>query len=392
MSQDVSVVEKILLRYPSDPSYLIMVLQDIQAELNYVPKEAIDVVAEKLNVPRSRIYSTASFYKTFSLEPLGNHQVDVCMGTACHVRGAERLVNHLSDELNVKPGGTTKDREVTLNTVHCVGACALGPVVIMDGEYHGEMSPLALSKTVKKRIKDKSHGGAKHLCKCADAKASTIDKLISPNALANLREKLKKERAKSQLAVSICAGSGCRAMGSDTLIAAFNNELNEKNLNAKIRVQKNGCHGFCERGLICVIRPQGIFYQRVKPEDVPEIVEKTLKNGEIIDRLLYVDPKSGEKIVHEKEIPFYARQTRLLLNKNALIDPLSIEDYIVSGGYEAMAKALFVMTPDAIIDEVKKAGLRGRGGGGFHAAKKWASSRKVKSDKKYILCNADEQG
>ena len=143
-------IDDILQRYSCDPANLIMALQDIQTAFNYLPEEAIDILSQQLAVPRSQIYSAASFYKCFSLEPLGRHKVDVCTGTACHVRGADRLINQLSNELGIKPGETTEDKEVTLNSVHCVGACALGPVVVIDGEYHGEMTPTKLTKTVKK--------------------------------------------------------------------------------------------------------------------------------------------------------------------------------------------------------------------------------------------------
>jgi NADH-quinone oxidoreductase subunit F len=393
MSPKVQAVEEILRRYPKDPSSLIMVLQDVQEVLNYLPADAIDTVAQGLGVTRSRVYSAASFYKAFSLKPRGRHHVDVCLGTACHVRGAERLVNQLSDELKVRPGGTTEDLEFTLNTVHCVGACALGPVVIMDNEYHGEMTPRKLNKTLKKcRSGEGARRGEGVPCAaCATAEApAAVERIAGPEALKMLKDGLLEARKQQTTGISICAGSGCRVLGADRLIEAFREGLEEQGLSEKVRIQRNGCHGFCEMGLIVVVRPKGIFYQQVKPKDVPEIIEKTLANGEIIERLLYENPATGKRIVHEKDIPFYARQERLLMSMNALIDPLSIEDYIAAGGYEALSKVLFSMEPDAVVDEVKKAGLRGRGGGGFHAARKWASCRKVASDVKYILCNADE--
>jgi NADH-quinone oxidoreductase subunit F len=369
-----------------------MVLQDVQDALNYLPAEAIDTVAEGLGITRSHVYSAATFYKTFSLKPRGKHQVDVCMGTACHVRGAERLVNQLSDELKVAPGGTTEDLEFTLNTVHCVGACALGPVVIMDDEYHGEMTPRKLNRALEKCRSGEGacKGDGAPCAECQAAVAPGIERITGPEELEKRKNRLLEARKQQTLGISICAGSGCRALGADRLIEAFRDGLGERGLTEKVRIQRNGCHGFCERGLIVVVRPKGIFYQRVKPGDVPEIIEKTLVGGEIVERLLYEDPATKERIVHEKDIPFYARQERLLMSMNALIDPLSIDDYIAAGGYAALAKALFSMEPDAVVDEVKQAGLRGRGGGGFHAARKWASCKKVAADVKYILCNADE--
>jgi len=377
-----------LQRYPADPASLIMVLQDLQAEMNHITPEAVDLVAEHLGVPRSRIHSAISFYKAFSLEPRGEHQIDVCQGTACHVRGAGRLIAQLGDELGIEPGQTTDDLSVSLDTVHCVGACALGPVVVLDGQCHGEMSPRKLSKAVKKccaTTRRRSRAGA-----AATPAVADLVRLAGPQDLDRLRQRLLAERGSETAVVSICAGSGCRALGSAQLVEAFTAELAAAGLDDEVRLQQNGCHGFCERGLICVIRPAGIFYQNVKPTDVPEIVAATLGRGEIIDRLLYEDPGTGRKIVHEQDIPFYARQHRLLMHQNAVIDPLNIDDYIAAGGYEALAQVLTRMQPAEVIEQVKRAGLRGRGGGGFHAARKWAACRRAAADRKYILCNADE--
>jgi NADH:ubiquinone oxidoreductase subunit F (NADH-binding)/NADH:ubiquinone oxidoreductase subunit E/Pyruvate/2-oxoacid:ferredoxin oxidoreductase delta subunit len=389
-----NVIAEVLRRHPRDRSRLIMLMQDLQAELNYLPPAAVDAISEWLEVPRSQVYSAAMFYKAFSLEPRGKHQVDVCLGTACHVRGAGRLVTQFAEELSVAPGQTTSDREFTLNTVHCVGACALGPVVVLDGKYHGGMTPVKLRKALD-RCREGAEGcdgrGPGHETTAVVAPSgATLERLASPAELEQLRARLRDERRTQQTVVSICAGSGCRALGAAELIAAFEEAVGVAGLQEQVRIQQNGCHGFCERGLICVIRPQGIFYQRVRPRDVPAIVERTLQGGEVIERLLYEDPRTGQKIVHEQDIPFYRRQHRLLMSQNALIDPLDIRDAIAAGGYAALAKALGEMEPDAVIDEVRRAGLRGRGGGGFHAARKWAAARKAPGDLKYILCNGDE--
>ena len=395
MPTQISTFGDILHRYERDPANLIMLLQDLQARLNYLPETAITAAAEWLRVPRSQVYAAASFYKGFFLAPRGRHQVDVCLGTACHVRGAQRLVNQFAEELAIEPGETTVDKEVSLDTVHCVGACALGPVVIMDGEYHGEMTPRKLRRTLKKCCEGAGKAAAATPLAIARATAPSLaelglTRLASQQALSDHRAELNQAHATGTTVVSICAGSGCRALGSEKLIRAFDEALAEHNLSDRVRLQRNGCHGFCERGLICVIRPEGIFYQNVKPKDVPEIVERTLGEGEIIERLLYKDPCNGEKIRHEQDIPFYARQYRLLMSQNALIDPLNVNDYIAAGGYASAARVLCELQPDEVIVEVERTGLRGRGGGGFHAARKWAAARKVPADVKYILCNADE--
>jgi NADH-quinone oxidoreductase subunit E len=142
-------VNKILNRYRSNAGTLIHILQDIQSEYNYLPKDAIILVAKKLALPVSQIYSVANFYNMFSLEPRGRHIINICLGTACHVRGAARILETFQRELGIEPGGTTEDLRFTLETVNCVGACALGPVVVIDGEYFGEMTPAKVETVLK---------------------------------------------------------------------------------------------------------------------------------------------------------------------------------------------------------------------------------------------------
>ena len=133
-------VDSVLERYQRDPGMLVAILQDVQAEHIYLPREALERVSEGLSVPLSQVYSVATFFKALSLEPRGRHLINVCLGTACHVRGAVKVLEAMERELAIKSGETTKDLAFTLETVNCVGACALGPVVIVDGEYHGQMN------------------------------------------------------------------------------------------------------------------------------------------------------------------------------------------------------------------------------------------------------------
>ncbi len=139
-------IKNIVAEYNSDKGFLVPILQDVQKELNYLPREALDLVSKNLKVPLSRIFEVATFYKTFSLEPRGRIQMALCMGTACHVRGVPLIVDHIERDLNIKAGETTEDLEYTFETVNCLGACALGPVLVVNGEYHGQMT---LSKTSK---------------------------------------------------------------------------------------------------------------------------------------------------------------------------------------------------------------------------------------------------
>ncbi len=217
-----------------------------------------------------------------------------------------------------------------------------------------------------------------------------LKRLYSPEELETLRESITKSRDPNKPCITICGGTGCLALGGTNVIALFKQEMQSQGLNSKVDLRITGCRGFCERGPHVVIHPEGVLYQRVKQEDVAEIVSQTVLNGNIIDRLLYVDPDTSKKITYESEIPFYSKQERLILANNSRIDPNSIDDYLALGGYAALSKALFKMSPEQIIDEVKKSSLRGRGGGGFPTGIKWESCRRAQGDTKYVICNCDE--
>jgi NADH-quinone oxidoreductase subunit F len=217
-----------------------------------------------------------------------------------------------------------------------------------------------------------------------------VARLKSLADLEELRKAIIKERDPNKPCVAICAGTGCLALGADKVIAAFREEIKKQGLDIKVDIRETGCPGFCEKGPVVVIYPQEICYLQVKLGDVAEIVSQTLMEGKVIDRLLYTDPTTGEKAIHEADIPFYKNQTRLLIGNNIKINSKKIDDYIALGGYSALAKALFKMTPEQVIEEVKKANLRGRGGAGFPAGRKWEECHDAPGDIKYVIVNADE--
>jgi NADH-quinone oxidoreductase subunit F len=215
-------------------------------------------------------------------------------------------------------------------------------------------------------------------------------RIRSAKELASYRERLLKEREKAnRKVVAICAGTGCNAYGSPKVVAAFREEIEKQGLSDRIEIKPTGCHGFCERGTLVLMHPEKQLYQRVKPEAVAEIVRRTLVGGEILEEHLYDEPGSGKRHALEEDIPFYKHQERLILGNNGEIDPTSIDDYIAKGGYAGLAKAL-EMGPERVLDEVKRANVRGRGGGGFPAGRKWETCRSAPSDKRYVICNADE--
>ncbi|MCX6364733.1 MAG: NADH-quinone oxidoreductase subunit NuoF [Actinobacteria bacterium] len=192
------------------------------------------------------------------------------------------------------------------------------------------------------------------------------------------------------LKIRVCAGSTCNAMGRAALSDALQAELDARGLGDKVRVVLTGCHGLCQEGPIAVVHPQGIFYPRLKPKDLAEIIETSVVGDGVVERLLYVDPATGAGVPLEKDVPFYAGQTRIVRALNGYIDPLSIDDYLSRGGYAALATVLQQDDPEAVIDEVERSGLRGRGGAGFPAGKKWRFCRANPGEKHYIICNGDE--
>ncbi len=217
-----------------------------------------------------------------------------------------------------------------------------------------------------------------------------MSRINSPAELEEFREGILSQRDPQKTCITLCSGSACHASGSKDVARGIEEEIEKQGLGADVEIRKTGCHGFCERGPIIVIHPDEICYLQITPEDIPEIVSQTVKEKKVIDRLLYTDPETNEKIVHESEIPFYKNQNRLVFGSNGNIDPKNIDDYLAIGGYSALAKVLSGMSPEDVLEEVKKANLRGRGGGGFPAGRKWEGSRNAPGDIKYVIVNADE--
>ena len=215
-------------------------------------------------------------------------------------------------------------------------------------------------------------------------------RLNSPEELQNFRQEILSKRDPDNPCVSICAGAGCVASGADEVIVAFQAEIEKAGLAATVDTKGTGCPGFCERGPVVVIYPEEICYLQVRPEDVPEIVEQTIRSNKVVERLLFEDPATGEKAVKESDISFYRDQERTVLCNNIRIDSKSIDDYLAIGGYSALSKALSEMSDVDVLEEVKKSNIRGRGGAGFPAGRKWEGSRNAPEPIKYVIVNADE--
>jgi len=214
------------------------------------------------------------------------------------------------------------------------------------------------------------------------------------NTISDLKQaiesQIQKRKSEKRQVLTVSAGTCGQARGSLKVIEVLKNAVKKKNLKDKVQIKVTGCHGFCEAEPNIIIQPQNIYYQQVQPKISDDIIEQTIINNKIIDQLLYSDPNTKEKLLKESDIPFYKKQKRIVLGDNALIDPKDINDYLSIGGYSSLIKILSEMSPEEVIETVKKSGLRGRGGAGFPTGKKWELTSKAKGNTKYIICNADE--
>ena len=195
---------------------------------------------------------------------------------------------------------------------------------------------------------------------------------------------------KIKMHVLCCGGTGCQASASAQIIENFQRILAEKGLQDEVQVVRTGCFGFCEKGPIVKIMPDNTFYTQVKPEDVEKIINEHIIKGRKVTDLLYLDPENKEHVADSKHMGFYRKQLRIALRNCGFINPENIDEYISRDGYEALGKVLGEMTPQQVIDEITKSGLRGRGGAGFPTGVKWGLCAKNQADQKYIICNADE--
>lgn len=220
-------------------------------------------------------------------------------------------------------------------------------------------------------------------------------KIQSIEDLNVLRQKIVASQDPNKPIVIVCHGTGCLANGSPKVTESLRKAIAKAGFQAKVMpgIKTTGCHGFCSRGPLVIVKPNGLFYQRVKANDAEEIVATTLIKGEAVDRLLYRDPQTKQPIPLEQEIPFYKYQKRVVLRNIGKVDPTDIHDTIAAGGYQGLAKALITCSPEEIIAQMEKSGLRGRGGAGFPTGRKWLSAVKAKQKRGgpvYLVCNGDE--
>jgi NADH:ubiquinone oxidoreductase subunit F (NADH-binding)/(2Fe-2S) ferredoxin/NAD-dependent dihydropyrimidine dehydrogenase PreA subunit len=217
-------------------------------------------------------------------------------------------------------------------------------------------------------------------------------RITDPKHLSRLKKEYFAAQKQFPKTVIVCCGTGCLANGAGKIVEAFEDILSKRPVKdfSIEAVRKTGCHGFCQQGPLVVIEPEGTFYTKVKPKDVAAIVEQSIEKEQVIESLLYQDPKDGTKIERYNDLKFFSHQERLALRHLGKIAAHSITDYIAAGGYQSLATVLTSMTPDEVIEQISASGLRGRGGGGFPVGKKWRTCRNVEADIRYVICNGDE--
>ncbi len=217
-----------------------------------------------------------------------------------------------------------------------------------------------------------------------------MSKLCSVEGLEALRATCLESGVSAKPCLTVCAGSGCTASGAREVLEALRKNLERQGLENQVDIKSTGCHGFCEKGPLMIVWPEGVFYNRVAARDVKDIVASVSNGRRPVERLLYRDPVSGEQVLREDEVPFYKRQQRVLFGNNGKIDPKNIEDYLRVGGYGALGRVLSGISREEVVDTVKRSGLRGRGGAGFSTGVKWALMRQQAARPRYVICNADE--
>lgn len=394
---------EIINAHGRNPRRLVSVLIDLQERYDYLSRDVLELACRELGVPLSRALHVATFYRALGLEPRGRTVVKVCKGTACHVRGASIVGDQLADLLGIAPGETTEDLAVTLESVACVGACAMAPVIVAGEDYIGEVTPTKVRRLYKKLT---AEAPAEE-----DAQSSApVDEARPPytGGLLDTVEALSAHRALAKAAdervvrrVLVCAGTGCVAGGALEIYKELVEEARQTDVPIAVtlgdcsdaggwnHISPSGCHGFCQVGPLIHIMPEDLLYTGVKRRHVKEIIEKTLVRGEAIDDLLYLDPIVGERRQGRRDISFYRSQQRVALSKCGEIDPESFDDFLASSGFEALEKALAV-APEDVIAQVETAGLRGRGGAGFPTGRKWRACRDSQAEPRSIVCNGDE--
>jgi len=381
--QIIQTVDKIIAEKGKARNQVIPILQAIQGEFRYLPQEAMEYVCENTEITPSQLYGISTFYSQFRHKPVGEHVVKVCVGTACHVKGAMRVYDAFKRELKIDAENDTDAAKLfTVDKVACLGCCTIAPVVQIDGTTYGHVETDKVADILKDFL---------------SAKANPEKKRI-----ANYDEK-----SNSQGEVRVGLGSCCVASGSEEVKNELEKSLSINHIEADVK--QVGCVGICNQvPLLEIHKPNSepVYYSKIKPEEVNGIIRKHFKSKSLFHRLKadfydFVEeniiqdlPKSVRRYASEKrDTPvseFLDGQINIATEFRGEISPTDINEYKRLGGFKALEKALTTLSPDELIKIIDESGLRGRGGGGFPTGTKWKIVKAATSDKKYIICNGDE--
>jgi NADH:ubiquinone oxidoreductase subunit F (NADH-binding)/NADH:ubiquinone oxidoreductase subunit E/Pyruvate/2-oxoacid:ferredoxin oxidoreductase delta subunit len=375
-------IDQIIRENGSQKKNLIPILQAIQKEYNYLPQEALKYLAKKTSITPSEIVGVASFYKQFRMQPAGEHLVKICVGTACHVKGAGLVHDAFRRHFDLPKGtDTDKSGKYTLEKVSCLGCCTLAPVVQVDDITYGHVAPDQVDKVIEDF---ESRHGEKGTPKVRKADGSAI---------------------KGEIRIGL--GSCCVASGSGEIEKEVESVVNNSGL--RVKLKHVGCVGMCHQVPLVEIVPnegEPTLYAKVKPEDVKNIIETHFDPPNILSRIKNKLFHFAEEIqtdrnwdgveryeisMREKPVAsFLGNQVPIATEYRGIINPLDIDEYQRRGGFSALKKMFESLSPEAVIEEVKNSGIRGRGGAGFPTGIKWELVRKEKNETKYLICNGDE--
>lgn len=375
------LVDQIIQETGTKRSSIIPILHKIQKAYNYLPEDALRRVCESTDITPADITGVSTFYSQFRHQPVGEHLIHVCTGTACHVKGAERVYDAFFRELGIKAGSDTdSDRQFTVEKVACLGCCTLAPVVQIDERTFGHVKP------------DKVH--------------NVLQDFLSSSGSASETGLSGGELFESPGEVRIGLGSCCIASGSANVQSAMESTL--KNMGVKPTVKRVGCVGMCHRTPLLEIELPGqdvIMYDKVDVADVPQIlqnhfappgqwkrltqfVQRSIQNQ--LEKPDLKEAKSMARPIRDPHISaFLSPQQNIVTEYCGELDPLDFDEYQEKGGFTGLKRALSVK-PEEVIDVISESGLRGRGGGGFPTGKKWEITRTAKDSTTYIICNGDE--
>ncbi len=383
MEENKVIVDKIIDRIGKTEDKVIPILQAIQDEINYLPEDVLKYVCDVTDITPSRVLGISTFYSQFRHKPVGEHMIKVCVGTACHVKGAQQVIDSYKRHLNIpKDEDTDPDGLFTIEEVACLGCCTIAPVVQIDDTTYGYVQTDTVDDTIDDFLENKNNPEAPKV------------KVVSDDG-------------DIQGEIRIGFGSCCIACGSDDVKKELENSLDENKINVDVKYV--GCVGVCSEVPMLEIAKQGeepTFYTRIKPEEVNEIIKQHFKSKSTFSRFKnnfrnYFESKVLQDIpmeigtykANEADSPinkFLEGQKHIAIEHCGVLKPSDIAEYRTKDGFLALEKVLKEMKRQEVIDVVKESGLRGRGGGGFPSGIKWQMVHDVDSDKKYVICNGDE--